>query len=99
LKDGDCTIQFNAFLQEKLGTQTLGGGNTEEFYAEEGTYNKSAMLEAIHPDVAKVVWRFGRWHHEVDYKPFQNNKPILKNRYAKRKDGYSMSLVPISDPK
>ena len=35
LKDGDCTIQFNFFLQDKAATQTLGGGNTEEFYAKE----------------------------------------------------------------
>ena len=99
LKDGDCTIQFNAFLQEKLGTQVLGGGNTEEFYDEEGTFNKSAMLEAIHPDVAKIVWRFGRWHHHVDYSSFKNNQAILKKTYPKRKKGYPMSLVPISDPK
>ena len=32
LKDGDCTIQFNAFLQGKVATQTLKGGNTAEFY-------------------------------------------------------------------
>jgi hypothetical protein len=31
LKDGDCTIQFNAFLQGKAATQTVKGGNTEEF--------------------------------------------------------------------
>ena len=29
LKDGDCTIQFNAFLQGKAATQTVKGGNTE----------------------------------------------------------------------
>jgi len=27
----------------------------------------------MHPDVAKVVWRFSRWHHHVDYKPFKKN--------------------------
>lgn len=78
LKDGDCTIQFNAFLQNKLVTQAIGGGNTAEFYASEGTWNKSKMLQQMHPDVAKVVWRYGRWHHEVDYRPFRDNKPILK---------------------
>ena len=35
LKDGDCTIQFNAFLQGKSATQTVKGGNTEEFYHKE----------------------------------------------------------------
>jgi len=44
LKDGHCTIQFNAFIQEKAQTQTLKGGNTEEFYAKEGTLPKSKML-------------------------------------------------------
>ena len=37
------------------------------------------MLEEMHPDVAKVVWRFNRWHHFVDYKPFRKNKLLKKN--------------------
>lgn len=71
LKADWCTVQFNAFLQEKVTTQTLGGGNTAEFYAAEGTMPKSRMLADLHPDVAEVVWRFGRWHHLVNYDPFR----------------------------
>tara|TARA_R110002020_G_scaffold116315_10_gene266685 strand:+ start:512 stop:1375 length:864 start_codon:yes stop_codon:yes gene_type:complete len=73
LKDGWATLQFNAFLQGKVTTQRMKGGNHEQFYAEDGTYLKSKMLEDMHPDVAKVVWRFSRWHHHVDYKPFKKN--------------------------
>jgi len=97
LKDGDCTVQFNAFLQGKGATQTLKGGNTEEFYHKEigydaetgeaiqadetlevkdrynvaGTVAKSQMLVDMHPDVAKMVFRYGRWHHHVNYEPFK----------------------------
>lgn len=78
LKDGFCTLQFYTFLQEKAQTQTLKGGNTEAFYAKEGTLPKSEMLEKMHPDVARVVWRFNRWHHHVDYKPFKKN--LLKKK-------------------
>lgn len=78
LKDGYCTIQFNAFLCGKVTTQRMSGGNTKEFYEIEGTKPKSEMLEKLHPDVAKVVWRFNRWHHHVDYKPFKKNKLIKK---------------------
>jgi hypothetical protein len=74
LKDGWCTIQFNAFLQMKLRTQTVKGGNTAEFYAKEGTLPKSKMQVDLHPDVSKIVWRFQRWHHYVDYTPFRKNK-------------------------
>jgi hypothetical protein len=73
LKDGWATVQFNAFLQNKLATQKVKGGNTEEFYAKEGTLPKSQMLVAMHPDVSRLVWKFGRWHHHVDYRPFRNN--------------------------
>jgi hypothetical protein len=71
LKAGWCTVQFNAFLQSKLTTQTLGGGNTAEFYAKEGTAPKSEMLKRVHPDVTKLVWRFNRHHHHCDYKRFK----------------------------
>jgi hypothetical protein len=78
LKDGLCTLQFNAFLGDKATTQTMKGGNTKEFYAKEGTKNKSQMLVDMHPDVAKMVWRFERWHHEVDYSVFKRNKLVRK---------------------
>ena len=78
LKAGWCTIQFNAFQQFKVATQVLGGGNTAEFYAKEGTLPKSAMQVAMHPDVSKIVHRFGRVHHLVDYRPFRSLKLVRK---------------------
>jgi len=78
LKAGYCTIQFNAFLQGKVTTQRMKGGNTEEFYANEGTLPKSQMLEDMHPDVAKVVWKFNRWHHHVDYSRFKSENKLKK---------------------
>jgi hypothetical protein len=79
LKAGWQTVQFNAFLQYKLTTQTLGGGNTEAFYAGEGTLPKSQMLVDMHPDVARLVWKFGRWHHHVNYNPYKDI-PLIKKK-------------------
>jgi hypothetical protein len=84
LKAGWCTIQFNAFLQDKMRTQTIGGGNTQEFYANEGTIRKSVMLKEVHPDVTELVWKFGREHHYVNYNPF-------KSMTLRRKSGIVLS--------
>lgn len=73
LTHGYCTIQFNAFLQNKVRTQTLSGGNTKEFYASEGTYPKSKMLYDVYPQYTKIVHKFSRIHHHVDYTPFKKN--------------------------
>ena len=99
LKDGDCTLQFNAFLQEKATTQRLRGGNSKEFYDEEGTLNKSKMLQEMHPDLARVVWRFNRWHHFVDYKPFKRNKPIKVDGLAIPKgiNNYGMKMMNMKE--
>jgi hypothetical protein len=78
LSAGWVTVQFNAFLQNKIVTQALKGGNTQEFYDKEGTRHKSEMLARVYPKVAKVVWRFGRIHHHVDYRPFKGNTPRLR---------------------
>jgi hypothetical protein len=78
LKAKWCTVLFNAFLQEKSVTQTLKGGNTDAFYAAEGTLPKSQMLVDMHPDVAALAWRWGRPHHYVDYRPFQKNRLIRR---------------------
>lgn len=77
LKAGQCTIQFNAFLQNKMSTQTMQGGNTTEFYASEGTWKKSVMIKQLHPDVVDLVWRYGREHHYVAFrKRFRSNQLI-----------------------
>lgn len=81
LKAGWNTVLFNAFLQYKMTTQTMRGGNTEAFYAAEGTLPKSRMLADLHPDVAKVVWRYNRWHHHVDYSRFRGRPLVLRDGY------------------
>jgi hypothetical protein len=99
LKDGWCTVQFNAFLQHKEVTQKIGGGNTAEFYSKEGTLPKSSMLVAMHPDVAELTWKFRRWHHEVNYKPFKSNRLIRKGGTkppARAPNDYGMRLVPAT---
>ena len=74
LKEGYSTIQFDAYLAKKGATQKLGGGNTDAFYAEEGTLPKSNMLAWNHPDITTVVWRFARWHHTTNYDIFDHYK-------------------------
>jgi len=86
-----CTVQFNAFLQEKMQTQVLKGGNTDEFYhtegkvrdgqkyADTGTLAKSMMLARVYPDLCQVVHKFSRIHHEVNYKPFKARKLIRRD--------------------
>jgi hypothetical protein len=81
LKDNWCTVQFNAFLQEKMNTQKIKGGNTEEFYKKEGTFNKSKMQVDLHPDVSKQVYKFGRDHHLVDYSMFKKIKLRKKENF------------------
>jgi hypothetical protein len=94
LKAGYCTIQFNAFLAGKVTTQRMKGGNTDEIY-KNGTLDKSQCLVDLHPDVAKVVWRFNRWHHHVDYKRFKKNKLIKKEglQIPNLINNYGMKLI------
>jgi hypothetical protein len=96
LKDGDCTIQFNAFLQGKNATMTTSGGNTDELYAsgeageklqggdDTNTKGRLLMAESLrkqHPDVAFITWKYNRWHHYVNYEPFKKNELIYKNDF------------------
>lgn len=98
LKAGLCTIQFNIFLSGKAATQTVSGGNTNELYGKQGnvkdptgTLQKSKLLEEHHPDVARVVWRYNRVHHYVDYTPFK------KNKLKYREDFDPTTLEPVNN--
>ena len=84
LKDGDCTLLFYALLMNKPGTvgslsAPTPGGNTDNVY-NTGDH-RLAFAQSLadqHPDCVKVVWKFNRWHHSVDYSQFKKNKLILK---------------------
>lgn len=75
LKDGYCTILFNAFLAGKVTTMRMKGGNTDNVYTDNDNRMKFAKsLQEQHPDVVKITWKFNRWQHSVNYKTFKNNK-------------------------
>lgn len=97
MKAGWVTVQFNAFLQDKITTQKMAGGNTDLLY-EEGTLKKSQMLRDMHPDVTKLVMRYGRPHHYVDYMPFKKHRLLRKPDAIIKSgiDNYGMELVDIS---
>jgi hypothetical protein len=107
LKAGWCTVQFYAFLQDKLQTQQMKGGNTAEFYhaegvvqagskyADTGTVAKSEMLARAHPDVARVTWRYGRVHHMVDYSQWKDRALIRRAgvEVPNKVNNYGMRLI------
>lgn len=73
LKDGWCTVLFNAFLARKIQTMQVQGGNTG-IYQGAGRLEMARELVERHPDVTRIVHKFGRWQHSVDYSRFKGNK-------------------------
>lgn len=78
LKGGWCTALFTAFLANKMATLRMKGGNTDELYQGDGRLRMAQSLKAQHPDVTKIAWKWGRWQHVVDYRPFKANRPVLR---------------------
>ena len=72
-------ILFYAFIQQKAQTMKMKGGNTDTIYnTNDNRLEFAKSLALLHPDVAKVTWKFNRWHHHVNYKPFKKNKLLKK---------------------
>ena len=98
LKAGYSTILFNCFLADKLKTLTQKGGNTDSVYAEtDGILLKTQSLVEQHGDVAKLIQRFGRTHHHVDYSSFKDNRPLfvegIKDKLNHTINEYGMRLI------
>jgi hypothetical protein len=98
LKAGYCTVLFNAFVAKKIWTMTMKGGNTDNVYIDGDNRRKFAeSLAKQHPDAARIVWKFNRWHHQVDYTPFRKNILRRKPDYNVKKgiNNYGMKLVKV----
>jgi hypothetical protein len=109
LKDGLCTILFNAFLIQKGNTMTMKGGNTDELYADDGRKQMAQSLVDQHPDITTISWKWNRWQHHVDYSGFRRNKltkrpgieiPDRVNDYGmvlQRRDEAGWSNIPTGE--
>lgn len=111
LKAGYCTLLFRALWMMKTPTHIGGeekttpsqkGGNTDNVYnTNDHRLAFAKSLEKQHPDCVKVVWKFRRWHHQVDYSKFKRNKPKLKEGVVSVVDdnNYGMELTKKSKKK
>ena len=100
-----CTIQMNAFLADKVGTQTIKGGNTAEFYSVDGgirgTEEKTDQLVRLYPEYARKVIRFNREHHFVDYtvftQPLVYQDGLSNESFSASENDYGMHIVKIPE--
>lgn len=95
LKAGWCTILFNCFQQKKTQTMVCRGGNTDELYKGDGRLKMAQSLENQHPDVVKITYKWHRWQHSVDYRPFKKNKLIRRSdiEISANPNEYGMKLI------
>jgi len=98
LKDGWCTILFNAFLCHKQATMTMSGGNTDLLYQGDGRLKMAESLRDQHPDIVRIIRRWGRWQHYVDYRRFKTNQLQLRQGIDLPSgiDNYGMMLKPFN---
>ena len=58
---------------------------------------KTQSLVEQHGDVAKLIQRFGRTHHHVDYSSFKDNRPLfvegIKDKLNHTINEYGMRLI------
>jgi len=78
LKDGFCTVLFNAFLIGKSQTMVVKGGMTDYYEKTNKRLEFVKELQEAHPDIVKLTEKWGRYQHQVDYSGFKNNKLIRK---------------------
>lgn len=98
LKSGLCTVLFNAFLCNKIASGKMSGGNTDNVYKNTDSRREFAeSLKKQHPELVKIVWRYNRWHHQVNYKPFDRNELIFKKEFIPKMgvDNYGMKKVRV----
>ena len=75
--------------------EAMKGGNTDNVYnTGDSRLAFAESLKEQHPDCVEVVWKFNRWHHQVDYSRFKN-KLILKQGITKimANNEYGMRLI------
>ena len=92
------------FLCDKTETMRMTGGNTDKLYQQNNEQDgRKLMAESLvkqHPDVVRMVYRWDRWTHSVNYKQFKLNNKLIKKPGIDIKKGinnYGMKLIQLED--
>ena len=104
-----CSILFNAFSVDKVSTsQKMEGGNQTELY-QNNSHDKKVLkarsLDEMWKDegYVKVIMRYGRPHHFVDWKSHFKHSLIKDPTFnwdeLKKIDNYGMELKMLKKPK
>jgi hypothetical protein len=75
---------------------TVKGGMTPH-YQDDGRYKMAKELRDRWPEFVKITRKWGRWQHQVDYRPFKKNKLIKKEGVdiPQGVNNYGMKLVKV----
>ena len=101
LTAGLCIVAFNAISQQKAGTMTMKGGNTDLLYKGDGRLEMARSLERQWPYAVQVKRRFQRPQHVIkdQWRKFDTQlirrKDIDWDKVAESK--YDMELVQVAD--
>jgi len=101
LTAGYPTLLFNNICANKAETMKTKGGNTDTIYAVEDAHlKKTQELVDNFPNCVKIVQKFNRTHHSVDYNGFKNLLPIWKPGVKETladKNEYGLEYVSIEE--
>jgi len=109
LKDGWCTILFNAFLAQKATTGSVKGGNMEHLYGgndqvgnkeKEWIEKRRLMAQSLidqHPDIVTMSWKWDRPQHQVNYSGFKQKLIRKPGWNYSGINNYGMKLIQIKD--
>lgn len=80
LHNGGTTVSCIYYLADKVSTaDKMKGGNQTELYkgnAPKKNLLKAKMIEAVWPQYCKTVIKFGRHHHQIDWKVFSKKTAV-----------------------
>lgn len=109
LTTGWATLLVNAFSAQKVQTMTLGGGNTDDLYRDEseesardtaGRFEMARALERQWPGTVRIVRRFGRYQHSVNWRAFSvplRLRDDVDLEAFPEVDEYGMRLRPLKE--
>lgn len=78
LHNGGSTLSCIYYMADKVSTsQKMKGGNQSELYQNNDPKKKllkARMIESVWPQYCRTVIKFGRYHHQINWKVFQQRR-------------------------